>query len=146
MIINVFTPHLPGFSSYFFVSLKRCCDRSCTFNRKKTKKLIQEDYERLYLGPEFLIEYRYSQILNTLYICFMYSSGMPILYLVTALWFIITFGIDKCLYLRLYRSLPHFDRLVHSYMRSLIGYALFLHMALGFWMYSNTQIFLTVSS
>ena len=75
----------------------------------------------------------------------MYSSGMPVLYFLGALWYTITFFIDKCLYLRLYRKLPHFDRMVHSRIRSFFDFAIFLHMAIGFWMYSNTQIFLSVS-
>ena len=79
-----------------------------------------------------------------LYISFMYSSGMPVLYFLGAIWYTITFFIDKCLYLRLYRKLPHFDRMVHSRIRSFFDYAIFLHMGIGFWMYSSTEIFFTV--
>jgi len=38
----------------------RCWDRKGSFNTKKTRKIIQDDYEHLYTGPEFVLEVRYA--------------------------------------------------------------------------------------
>ena len=46
-------------------------------------------------GPEFLIEDRYAQILNVIYITMMYSSGLPILYLVSSITLFLFYFIDK---------------------------------------------------
>jgi len=43
---------------------------------------MQEDYNNLYMGPEFLIEVRYSQIMTFFFITLIYSSGMPCLYFI----------------------------------------------------------------
>ena len=37
---------------------------ACKNNRKYTKKKNQLEYESLYMGPEFMIEFRYAQIMN----------------------------------------------------------------------------------
>lgn len=60
MIINIISPHV---SNILFIALSgcsKCCDRGCTCNRMRTKKLIQEDYEDTNTGGEFLLEFRYS--------------------------------------------------------------------------------------
>ena len=41
------------------------------------------------------MEFRYSQILSTVYIIFMYSSGLPLLYAVAVVSFFITYWVDK---------------------------------------------------
>ena len=39
-----------GISTFFIGKAKRCWDRGCTRNVKKTKKILQEDYEAVYTG------------------------------------------------------------------------------------------------
>lgn len=60
MFINIFTPHIGGLVGVLISGLKQCLDQGCCCNSKRTKKVLQEDYEELYTGPEFLIEVRYS--------------------------------------------------------------------------------------
>ncbi len=47
------------------------------------------------MGPQFDIDFRYSQILNVIFISMMYSSGLPILYAAVLINFIILYWIDK---------------------------------------------------
>lgn len=82
MMIQICTPHLSGFFKWFWHGMLRCCDRGCTTNIHKTKNMLQEDYEGRYMGAEFLIEVRYSQIISNFFILLLYSSGMPILYII----------------------------------------------------------------
>jgi hypothetical protein len=70
-------------------------DRSYTCDKKRTKKLLQEDYEALYLGPEFLLEMRYSQAISNVYVIMLYSSGIPLLYPTGFVTFLLTYWIDK---------------------------------------------------
>ena len=58
---------------------------------------MQEDYEELYMGPEFLMEVRYSQIMTFFFITLMYSSGIPVLYIISMLQFFFMYWIDKFL-------------------------------------------------
>ena len=83
--------------TWFLTHLKRCLDRGCSSDMKKTKKKLNKDWINLYTGPEFFIAYRYSQLLTIIFMCLLVSSGMPIMYLVTIIFMIVTYWIDKLL-------------------------------------------------
>lgn len=95
MLINTVTPHVANGLFIILEGCMRCKDRGCTCNRRKTKKLLQEDYEDINTGSEFLLEHRYSQLLTTIFMIFMYSSGIPLLYLIAVISFIFTYWFDK---------------------------------------------------
>ena len=59
MIIGVFTIHGANGAKYAFFKLRTYYDRGFTGDKKKTKQLTQEDYEKLYMGPEYPIEARF---------------------------------------------------------------------------------------
>jgi hypothetical protein len=60
MFINVFTPHIGGFIAILKNNMLRLLDRKCKKDPRVTKQVMQEDYEAIYMGPEFLLEVRYS--------------------------------------------------------------------------------------
>lgn len=58
MILEVGAPHILPISHLIYYSFKRAWDRSCTCDRKKSKKYLQSEYEELYTGPEFHLDAR----------------------------------------------------------------------------------------
>lgn len=79
----------------------------------------------------------------------MYSSGNPILYIVTMLSFFFTYWFDKffCNYLflyflvlKFYRNPPAIGRDLSSQTISLMHLSLVLHFVVGFFMFSNSTI------
>ena len=56
-------PHVANVSMQILACMKRCWDRRCTCDLKKTRKLTQWDYEDVNTGNEFMLEFRYSNIL-----------------------------------------------------------------------------------
>mmetsp|Transcript_26165 Transcript_26165/g.29977 ORF Transcript_26165/g.29977 Transcript_26165/m.29977 type:complete len:1296 (-) Transcript_26165:170-4057(-) len=141
--LNVFTPHMAAIAIYAYRAVGRCLDRGCTRDPSRTKKMMQEEYEQLYTGPEFLIEYRYAQILTAVYVCMMYSSGIPFLYVAAFLTFILTYWIDKLLILRMYKTPPKLDDKVQATARGMLPLAAIIHLIMGIWMYGNTSILTT---
>jgi len=95
MLINIVTPQIANGASLLYEGYLRCRDRGCTCNRKRTKQLLQEDYEDINTKSDFLLEFRYSQLLTTIFMVFMYSSGMPILYPIAAASFFSMYICDK---------------------------------------------------
>lgn len=139
MILNVFTPHAIALLEYLYIATKRCLDSCCAKN-KITKLKNRREYESLYLGPEFEIGARYSQILTTIFIILIYSSGMPILYVCTFICFFLTYWIDKFLILRFYRTPPHIDLYISRFFSILILLGIIIHYCFGIWMYGNKSI------
>lgn len=82
----------------------------------------------------------------------LYSSGMPILYIIAFLSFFTSYWVDKFLcksiisflysiVLRVYRTPPRYDTALATKTRKIIKYSIFLHFIFGFYMYSNSSIF-----
>ena len=78
-------------------SLRRCWDRRCTINPKRTRQIEQEDYEKVYIGPEFDLSVRYATAISFVLFILMYSASMPVLYFCLPVFFAFSFIIDKCL-------------------------------------------------
>jgi len=139
----VFTPHISNWMFQFLSSIKRCWDRKCTCNEKKTRKLTQEDYENVYVGGDFMFEFRYANMLTVLAVTYLYSGGMPILYPVAAMFFFVTYWTDKCLILRCYRKPIKFDDYLARTTLSFFKFILVLHLIGTLVMFDLTPILQT---
>mmetsp|Transcript_22060 Transcript_22060/g.21240 ORF Transcript_22060/g.21240 Transcript_22060/m.21240 type:complete len:481 (+) Transcript_22060:2146-3588(+) len=140
MILNIFTPYLSYYGWLFLNVTKRCCDRRCSCDEKRTKKIIQKDYEDMYIGPEFLMEFRLSQILTNNFVTITYSAGIPFLYMVQFSSLFITYWLDKMLFLKYYKKPPSYDVNLTLDSIKLLKYAVLIHFIIGFIMYSNSTI------
>ena len=80
MVVNIIVPLLTEriFDAIRFC--RRCKDRGCTRDYRKTKTVIQEEYDEMYMEEDFEIEVRYAQVVSSFTITMMFSSGMPLLY------------------------------------------------------------------
>jgi len=77
--------------------LTRCWDRKCTCNPKKTRQVTQEDYERVNMGPQLSMEDKYSSMLVVVLLAMTYGSGLPIMYLLSMVYFFTCYWVDKFL-------------------------------------------------
>lgn len=141
MFINMFS--LP-IINFIFLALKKCiqcCDRRCKSDRSITKKKEQSKYEALYTGPEFLIEIRYAQILNLLFVCLLYGSGLPFLYIITFVNLLIIYWLDKCYLLRICKLPKNYDEKLEEGIRNFLWIFLLVHITFAIWVYGNPTIF-----
>jgi len=59
MILEILAPHLIPFLQLIYLGCTRHYDRGCnSCNKRKSKKLLQSEYEELYIGPEFSLDAR----------------------------------------------------------------------------------------
>ena len=100
----------------------------------------REEYLALYIGPEFDIGTRYSMILTTLFVTLVYSSGMPLLYVVCFFYFFILYWIDKLMILRFYKKPPKTDIYIANLFNIIILFGMVIHYAFGIWTYGNKNI------
>lgn len=140
MIINTVTPHMANAAAIVLEAVKRCRDRSCTCNKKRTRQLVQEDYEEINLGSEFLLEFHYSALLTTIFMIFMYSSGLPLLYFIAFLSFFFTYWFDKLFLLSWHRKPPAYTLHLSSKTRAILKFCLIPHFFIGLYMYTNSTI------
>ena len=141
IVLMVFSPHLANLAFQLLYAIKRCWDRSCTCNEKRTRKLVQEDYEKVNIGSEFMLEFRYANMLTVLSVTFLYSGGMPLLYPVAACFFFLTYWTDKCLLLKCHRRPIQFDSYLALNTLTIFKYIFMLHIAGFLLMFGRTPIF-----
>lgn len=125
---------------WFKACCVRCLDRSCTLNSRKTKTLIQKDYEAKYTGPVILLADRYSVIIASTMVIMMYGLTMPFLYIAGALIFTSYYWSDKILFTHYWRSPPRYTTELARRSLKILEFATILHLVFGFFMISNPEI------
>jgi len=129
MFLNSQNPHLRSLLAipYDACRRKHCADRAKT----------QLDLNILYQGRRFELAERYSILLVTVYVCMMFSAGLPLLWLVAAFTFFTTYWYDRITFLRSYRIPPRYDESLDLYAASVLPFAVVPHLLLGIWFFSS---------
>lgn len=151
MLINLLAMNLYKYAEWGLSDLARfldraACDRQCGGAGSKlpgriTSKTTQVQLEALHAGPLFLLEDRYACLLNTFFVCIIYSAGIPILIPVLFTTVAITYGVDKHTLLRAYRLPMALDHTLALGTTKYMKYAVFIHLVFASWMFSNPDIF-----
>jgi hypothetical protein len=114
-----------------------CCCKKWRTTRSKT---IYE-YIEIYAGPEYQIHYKYSTILNTVYITFMFGAGMPILFPIALAQFFVLYMWERLLLLFSYRQpLVMHDEKLSKHAIRILSYSPIIYCIFGYWMYDNEQL------
>lgn len=151
LLFNIFSPHASKLLQPVLVCCKRCCDRRCSCqlkanridsncNKVNTKKELQSDLQALYTGPQIMSHYVYAQLFTNLWSCLMYSSGLPVLYPLSMVFYIILYFVYKLLLFKFYQRTSKFNEQLALYSIGFIKYGLLFHMIVGGFMYSNSRI------
>lgn len=140
MILEIGAPHILPMSQVCYYGILRLWDRSCGCDRRKSKKYLQSDYEELYTGPEFQLDARLAQIVAFTWVTFMYSPGLPVLFIITAVNFFIIYWVDKCLMLRFYRIPKNYDETSIMFTIHEMKFSLIFHFFFGAIVFSNKRI------
>ena len=141
MIINMISPHIFVLLEFVMKGYSQCVDRSYSSDHTLTKQVTQHDLENMYTGPEFNLYLRYAQLLNTLFVCLMFSSGMPVLIPICCFTFMGYYFADKYMLFRFYSLPPMLDSALAQAVSSILPYAVMLHLMFGMWMMSNDEFF-----
>eukprot|EP01050_Picozoa_sp_SAG11_P001070 SAG11_NODE_44_length_20765_cov_5.183635_3_plen_387_part_00 len=116
---------------------RACCTMSCCVT-------TQEQLNARFAGQRLDLADRYSTLWNTIFSCFLFSSGMPLLLLV-ALFDVWLLSLTETYYFFRYYSRPEpVDEAFAVMTVELLPYAAIGHLVVGCWMYSVELIF-TVS-
>jgi multisubunit Na+/H+ antiporter MnhB subunit len=147
MFMNIISPHVGAFVGYFRHKAKlRRLEKSLTADKETDDKhdiwYTQEDLNDFYRGPPFKIHYRYSQVLVTIYICWMYAVSMPIMPLFGAVSCYISYWVDKYLFCNFYRTPPMYSDDMGKTSTKLLGYLVVVHLVMSMWMMGCEEIFI----
>ena len=107
-----------------------------------TRKHLQDELNQLYLGNEFNLDVKYAQILTVIIVSLIYAPGLPVLYISTFSFLIVTYWIDKYLLLCVCRKPKLIDNKLANLVHKLLKYTLIVHLIWSIWIYGNPKLFL----
>ena len=139
MVFNVYYPIVEVIMYWALRWLFRCMDRGCKFSGP-TKSTSIQSYINIYQGPQYFMHYKYSSILTTAYITFMYGFGMPVLFPIAMLSFLVLYVVEKVMLFYGYIIPPMYDERLSNDVLTKLQFAPLLYIAFGYWMASNNQL------
>lgn len=91
----------------------------------------------IHSGPEYLIHYKYSTIMNIVFVTFMYGAGLPVLFPIALFSLIVLYTIERLLVAYSYKQPPMYDDKLNKSTINMLMFAPILYCAFGYWMFSN---------
>lgn len=119
-----------GCSTYF------CCKED-----KTTKCKTIQEYVNLYAGPQHVMSYKYSALLTTICVTFMYGLALPELFPIAALTFFNYYTVDKFLITYFYQKPPLYDDKLNKTALELMKFGPIIMLIFGYYWMGNMQIF-----
>ena len=133
MIITLASNIVSAMINRLIRSIKRCL--------LKKKKVLQVDLNTLYEGGEFDLADKYVKVLAFIFVCFMYSGGVPLLLPVLVVYLTLQYWVDKWLFMRYYKIPPKFNLSIHNRSMQIVPYALILHVLMSLWFYTTPELY-----
>jgi hypothetical protein len=124
-------PHIVPIGFYLGTLCVRWRDRGFGCDSRSTGTIIQEDYDEMYSGPEFILHMRYAQLLTCIFITMTFSSAMPFLYVVMMVILAVTYMVDKWLLLNYYRFTPGLTKRISAGVLGMLPLAVIVHIMFG---------------
>jgi hypothetical protein len=137
MKFNAWFPIPFEFGMYMMRVGFRLLDKIGTAEGKTTKKISVQQYVNTYAGPMYFLHFRYSGIMNIIFITMMFGCGIPILFPIAAASLLILYCLENYMIYYVYKIPPAYDeKLNNSVLSNLAKAPLFL-LSFGYWMLSS---------
>ena len=140
VLYSIVTSQLSPLFFYLLNILKRFSDSKYN-NGKTTEVTTKIKYEKIYLGPEFPFEERYSKILVILSLCLFYGSYCPVIYFFFVCFLVVTFLVDKFLMIYYYKKPPLYGNILSVKIQNYLFFCVLLYVYGLFYNLSNPYLF-----
>lgn len=141
MVFNIAYPIIEFFLFFSIRFAYRLWDSGFSMNSSQTKKHLIIDYVDLYSGPEYVIHYKYSFIMNVVFMTFMFGAGLPILFPIAVCSLTVLYLMERLQAAYSYQKPPMMDASLSETAINMMITAPLFYAAVGFWMYNNPGFF-----
>ena len=141
MLIASIMPVVEFFISYGKLSVFRLLDRGFSKNVFNSKKKSIQQYADVYSGPEYMMHFRFSTIMNIAFVTLTYGTALPILYPI-ALWsYFVLFTFERVVICYYYKQPPAFDEKMTISALDMLTWVPIPFMMFAYWFLGNNQLF-----
>ena len=145
MMINAILPYVGLCSAFMVPFLKRKLDRGFGKDPKtglprtiyNSKKTSLGAYRDLYSGVDYVIHFKYSGMLNIMYITMMYGLGMPVLFPLAAFNYFNQYLCERIIVSYCCKQPPALDDKLTKNCIEKLKWSPILFLFNGYWMLSN---------
>jgi hypothetical protein len=102
--------------------------------------LFQDDLNEFYLNPVIKVFYWYAWFFTNLMVYLTYGGGMPLMYPLGILFFILNFYVEKFLFCCFHRKTFGFDESLPNRSVKLMKWGIFLHLLMNVFMYTDKRL------
>ena len=142
MTMNSVFPAIEWGIFWSMATAKRFWDKKkFSFDPKITRKTAVEQYVDLYSGPAYMMHFKYSTIMNNVFVALMFGPGVPLLYPVCIFSLFILYVVERLSLAFYYKQPPMFDEKMSASTYKTMRWAIALNLFFAYWMYSNKQMF-----
>ena len=108
---------------------------------RRSRAFDQTQFNTLMLGPDFRLSIRYAQILAMMFLVLMYSSGLPIMYPIMFISLLVTYTMDKFMFLKICRRPPAYTTRFGEWSIYMLENAVLLHVIVAVWTFTSPRLF-----
>ena len=105
-----------------------------------TKCTSIQQYINLWAGPQYFMHYKYSSIMNIIFLTMLFGPGMPLMFPVAALSLIVLYLLEVYMLYYVYKAPPAYDELLNNSVLSNLAFAPLFMLSYGYWMLSSLQL------
>ena len=127
--------------------LPRCFDRGFSTDMAKTKKKIQNEYEKLYTNDDFNIDFCYTEVINIIFVSMTLSPLLPYVFYIALVYLVVIYWRDKymckvffMLVLTNSKIPPNFDESMSQRARGILSAVVPIYLILCVWIFGNINI------
>ena len=95
----------------------------------------------LYSGPDHLMHFKYSAMMNVTFVTFMYGLALPLLFPIGMAFFIFLYVMERLLLTYYYKKPPMYDEKLNLSVIATMKWAPVFMMMFSYWVMGNRQIF-----
>jgi len=121
--------------------LKKYWDSKKTNNHFITRKTTRAPFKAIWSGTDYVIHFKYSGVLNIVYIAFFYGIGLPLLFPIAAMSIFSQWVNERFNVAYVNKLPPTLDDKLTNNAINMLKWAPLLLCFNGYWMLSNQQIF-----
>jgi hypothetical protein len=136
-LIAACVPYITLCAGFGVPKVKQWLDSGRTMSPYKTKKRGMQLYKDTYSGPDYVIHFKYSGVVNIVYIAMMYGMGMPLLFPIAALNIFNQWITERIAVAYLAKLPPALDSKLTDNCIQVLRWAPLLLLFNGYWIVSN---------
>ena len=146
MIFNIIFPVGMEICWFMYRTFFRLLDRMGTDEENPSNSSTIQQYVNKHAGPLYYMHYKYSSILNIVFLTMMFGPGMPILFPVAMASLLVIYILENYMLYYVYKAPPAYDEMLNNHVLGILAWAPVLMLSFGYWMLTNLQLQQTYES